>query len=152
MDRPLAIRVMGTVRFKYDIYLSAYYRYISGAPWARSVTITPPAVWSQEHGADATPVTVFLESPGTRRHGSWQSTDVRLEKEFRRRGKTRWSVYLDALNLFGDKYRVIDYNDGFWYPDGEGASSGTHVLSGTYGRAIFLAGTRTFAFSVKLGF
>jgi hypothetical protein len=152
LDRPLAIRVMGTLRFKHDFYLSAYYRYMSGAPWARSVTITPPAAWALDHGVDSTPVTVFLESPGARRHSSFQTTDLRLEKEFSPGGKKRWTLYLDVLNLFGDKYKITDYNDGFWYPDGEGASSGTHVLSGTYGRAIFLSGTRTFAFSVKLGF
>jgi hypothetical protein len=152
MDRPLAIRVMGTVRFKWDFYLSAYYRYTSGSTWARSVTITAPAAWAEEHGTDATPVTVFLESPGTRRHASLQSTDLRLEKEFKRGGRTRWSAYIDVLNLFGAKYRIIDYNDGSWFPDGEGGSSGTHVLSGTYGQAIFLSGTRTVAFSLQLKF
>jgi hypothetical protein len=116
------------------------------------VTITAPAAWAEEHGTDATPVTVFLESPGTRRHASLQSTDLRLEKEFKRGGRTRWSAYIDVLNLFGAKYRIIDYNDGSWFPDGEGGSSGTHVLSGTYGQAIFLSGTRTVAFSLQLKF
>ena len=152
VDRPLSIHVMGTVRFKGDFYLSAYYRFTSGAAWARSVTITPPADWALENGADRTPVTVFLESPGSRRHSSTQSTDLRLEKEFKRSGRTRWSAYIDVLNLFGDKYRIIDYNDGSWLPDGPGASTGTHLLSGTYGQAIFLSGTRTVAFSLKLRF
>jgi hypothetical protein len=151
-DQPLAIRLMGTLRFKYDIYLSAYYRFTSGSPWARTVTIVPPAEWAAEHNVDTTPVTVFLESPGTRRHSTWQMTDLRLEKEFVRGGRTRWSVYVDILNVFSNKYRIIDYNDGFWYPNGEGASSGTHVLSGTYGQAIYLSGTRTAMFSVRLGF
>jgi hypothetical protein len=152
IDRPLAIRVMGTVRLKYDILLSAFYRFSSGAAWGRTVTIIPPASWAMQFGADATPVTVFLESPGARRHGSLQTTDLRLEKEFRRGGKASWSVYLDVLNLFGDKYRIIDYNDGLWYPDREGTSEGTHLLSGTYGRAVFLSGVRTFALGLRLGF
>jgi hypothetical protein len=151
-DQPLAIRLMGTLRFKYDIYLSAYYRFTSGMPWARTVTIVPPAEWAAEHNADTTPVTVFLESPGTRRRSTWQTTDFRLEKEFLRGGKARWSIYLDILNLLGNKYKVVDYNDGYWYPDGEGASPGTHLLSGTYGKAIALSGTRTAVFSVRLGF
>jgi hypothetical protein len=151
-DRPLVIRLMGTVRFKYDFSLSAYYRFTSGSPWARTVTIVPPAEWATEHNADTTPVTVFLESPGTRRRSTWQTTDFRLEKEFMRGGKARWSVYIDILNLFGNRYSIIDHNDGYWYPDGEGTSSGTHLLSGTYGRAIFLSGTRTVVFSVRLGF
>jgi hypothetical protein len=151
-DRPLVYRLMGTVRFKYDIYLSAYFRTGSGSPWGRTVTITPPAGWAADHGADATPVTVFLESPGIRRHSSWQTTDLRLEKEILRRGRARWTIYLDILNVLGNKYKIVDYNDGFWYPDGEGASSGTHLLSSTYGQAVYLSGTRTGIFSVRLGF
>ena len=152
MDRPLSIKVMGTVRFKWDIFLSAYYRFTSGAAWARSVTITPPADWAAENGANPTPVTVFLESPGSQRHSSTQNTDLRLEKDFKRGGRTRWTAYIDILNLFGNKYQIIDYNDGSWFPDGPGASTGTHVLSGTYGQAIYLSGTRTVAFSLKLRF
>jgi hypothetical protein len=97
-------------------------------------------------------VTVFLESPGSRRHSSTQSTDLRLEKDFKRNGRTRWTAYIDVLNLFGDKYEIVDYNDGSWFPDGPGGSTGTHVLSGTYGQAVFLSGTRTVAFSLKLWF
>lgn len=152
LDRPLAIRAMGTVRFKYDFYLSAYYRFMSGSPWGRTVTIVPPAAWAAENGVDVSPVTVYLETPGSQRHSSFQSTDLRLEKAFLRDGKARWSVYLDVLNLFGDKYRIIDYNDGTWYPDDAGVSTGTHFLSGTYGRAVYFSGSRVFALSVKLAF
>ncbi len=151
-DQPLAIRLMGTVRFKYDIYLSAYYRFTSGMPWARTITIVPPAGWAAEHNTDTTPVTVYLESPGTRRYNNWQTTDLRLAKEFMRGGRAHWSIYLDILNVFGNKYSIIDNNDGFWYPSGEGASSGTHLLSGTYGQAVFLSGTRTAMISIRLGF
>jgi len=69
-----------------------------------------------------------------------------------RGGRAHWSIYVDILNVFGNKYSIIDNNDGYWYPNGEGASSGTHLLSGTYGKAIFLSGTRTAMFSVRLGF
>ena len=152
LDRPLAIRVMGTLRLKHEFYLSALYRYMSGSPWARTLTITPPADWATEHDAYATPITVFMESPGTRRHSSMQSTDLRLEKVFLRGGRARWTVFLDVLNLFGNKYSIVDYNDGAWYPAGEGASTGTHRLSATYGQAVYLSGARTLALSVKLGF
>jgi hypothetical protein len=152
MDRPLMVRAMGTVRFKYDIYLSAYCRFMSGSPWARTATIVVPSDWAQEHGVDATPLTVYLESPGSQRYSSVQSTDLRLEKEFIRSDKMRWSVYLDVLNLFGNKYRIIDYNEGYWYPNGEGGSTGTQVLGATYGQAIYVSGTRTFALSLRVGF
>jgi formate hydrogenlyase subunit 6/NADH:ubiquinone oxidoreductase subunit I len=77
---------------------------------------------------------------------------LRLAKEFMRGGRAHWSIYLDILNVFGNKYSIIDNNDGFWYPSGEGASSGTHLLSGTYGQAVFLSGTRTAMISIRLGF
>jgi hypothetical protein len=152
-DRPLAVRVMGTVRLPYHLYLSAYYRLLSGAPWARTVTIVPPASWAEANGADTTPVTVFLESPGARRYNSWQDTDLRLEKEFVRGGKATFSVSLDVLNVLGNRYQLVDYNDGgLWSPASEGSDIGERVVSGTYGQAVALSGTRTFRFNLRLGF
>ena len=152
-DRPLAIRLMGTVRFKYDFFLSAYYRYMSGAPWARTVSIVAPSAWAEENNVDATSaVTVYLESPGTRRFDAWQRTDLRLEKEIIRSGNMRWAISFDVLNVFGNKYKIIDGNDGYWYPNAEGTSSGTHNLSSTYGKAISLSGTRSLVFTLRLGF
>jgi len=152
LDRPLAVRAMGTVRLKYGFFLSAYYRYLSGQPYARTVTIVPPAAWASASGALVEPVSVYLESPGTRRYGSFKSLDLRLEKEFLRLGGTRLSAFADVLNLLGNKNRIIDYGDGMWYPDGEGGTSGTRLLSATYGQAIAVSGARIFALSLKLGF
>lgn len=151
LDRPLAIRVMGTVRFKHDIYVSLLYRYTSGLPWARTVTIIPPSDWAAANGAVSMPVTVYLERPGTRRYAAMQSTDLRIEKEILRNGRARWTFYLDVLNLLGNKSSLIDHNDGTWLPSGEGSATGTHTLSPTYGRAIVLNGARTFVLSMKFG-
>jgi len=139
------------VRFKYDVFASLLYRFMSGSPWARTVTITPPADWALANGAVATPVTVYLERPGTRRHGSLQSLDLRIEKELLRSGRARWTFSLDVLNLLGNKSSIVDFNDGIWVPDTAGSSTGTHKLSGTFGQAVFLGGARTFALSVKFG-
>lgn len=153
LDRPLVIRLMGTFRLPYDIYLSAGYTFMSGAPWARSVTIFPPADWAAANGAQTAPVTVFLDSPGTYRYSSVQETDIRLEKEFVRKGRARLSLSVDALNVFGNKSQIIDGNDGgLWYPDGEGTSSGERIISGTYGQIISLTGTRTIRFTLRVGF
>lgn len=152
LDRPLAIRLMGTVRFKYDFFLSAYYRFMSGLPYGRTVTVVPPAGWAAANGADVAPVTVYLESPGAKRQGAFRSLDFRLEKEFLHKGRTRWSVFLDALNVLGNKNRVIDDNAGTWYPDSEGGATGTHLLGSAHGQAIALSGVRVFAFSLKLMF
>ena len=152
LDRPLAVRLMGTVRFKYDFYLSAYYRFMSGLPYGRTVTVVPPSAWAAANGADVAPVTVYLESPGSKRQSAFRSLDFRLEKEFLHKGRARWSVFLDALNVLGNKSRVIDDNAGTWYPDSEGAATGTQILGTTHGQAIALSGVRVFAASLKLTF
>jgi len=152
-DRPLAVRAMGTVRFRWDIYLSLLYRLMSGAPWARVVTILPPAAWAEANQVATTPVTVYLESPGARRYRTYQTTDLRLEKEFKRAGRTRLSLYVDVFNLLGNKYQAIDGNDGgTWAPTGEGSSTGVRVLGMTYSQPIVVSGLRTIRFSLSLRF
>ena len=153
LDRPFALRLMGTYRFPLDIYLSLYYRYTSGAPWARTVSVVPPADWAAANGADLTPVTVYLESPGSRRFAARQNADLRLEKEFFSAGRARFSAYMDVLNVFGNRYETVDLNDGgFWAPDGVGGTTGTRMTSGTYGQAIGVLGTRAFLFRLSLIF
>jgi hypothetical protein len=150
-DRPLAVRLLGTVRFRWDIYLSLLFRAQSGAPWARSVTVIPPEAWALANQADRTPVTVFLEEPGSRRYGAWKNLDLRVEKEFGK--KARYSVSVDVFNLLGDKYRILDLNDGgTWSPEGEGAGPGQRTLSGTYNTYWPLWGTRSVRFNLSLRF
>ncbi len=152
-DRPLVARLAGTVRFHRDIYLSFLFKAQSGSPWARTVTIIPPVGWAGENGADATPVTVYLENPGSRRFGSWKNLDFRLEKEFKKADRALFSASVDVFNVLGDKYRTRDLNDGgTWAPAGEGAGTGTRVLSGTYGTYLPLWGTRAIRFNLSLKF
>jgi len=152
-DRPLVARLAGTVRFGWDIYASFLFKAQSGSPWARTVTIVPPASWAAAHGADTTPVKVYLESPGSRRFGSWKTLDFRLEKEFTRSGRSVFSASVDVYNLLGETYRTLDLNDGgTWAPDGEGASTGTRILSGTYGTFTPLLGTRVVRLNLSLKF
>jgi len=152
-DRPLVARLAGTVRFRWDVYLSFLFKAQSGSPWARTVTIIPPAGWAGANGADTTPVTVYLESPGSRRFGSWKNLDFRLEKEFKKADRTLFSASIDVFNLLGNKYRMLDLNDGgTWAPVGEGGAAGTRVLSGTYGTYLSLWGTRAIRFNISLKF
>jgi len=153
-DRPLVARLAGTVRFGWDIYASVLLKAQSGSPWARTVTIIPPADWAAANGAQMTPVKVYLESPGSRRFGSWKTVDFRLEKEFPRAGRSSLvAVSVDVYNLLGDTYRTLDLNDGgTWAPDGEGGSTGTRLLSGNYGMFTPLLGTRTIRLNVGLRF
>jgi len=152
-DRPLVARLAGTVRFRWDIYLSFLFKAQSGSPWARTVTVIPPAGWAGANGADTAPVTVYLESPGSRRFGSWKNLDFRVEKEFKKADRTLFSASIDVFNVLGDKYRTLDLNDGgTWAPAGEGAGTGTRVLSGTYGTYLPLWGTRVVRFNISLKF
>jgi len=152
-DRPLVARLAGTFRFRWDIYASVVFKAQSGAPWGRTVTIIPPADWAAANGAQMTPVTVYLESPGSKRFGSWKTLDFRLEKEFSRAGRSRFAVSADVYNLLGTKYRTLDLNDGgTWAPDSAGGSTGTRILSGTYGTYTPLLGTRVVRFNLSLKF
>ena len=152
-DRPFVARLAGTVRFRWDLYLSLLFKAQSGAPWGRTVTILPPAAWAAANGADPSPVTVYLESPGARRHGSWSTLDARLEKEFGQAGRKGLSLSVDVYNVLGNKYRILDGNDGgTWAPDGAGGGTGTRVLSGTYGTYTPLWGTRSVRFNLTLRF
>lgn len=152
-DRPFNLRLMGTYRLPLDIYFSAYFRSTGGTAWARTVTVIPPESWASSHGAVARPVSVYLETQGKRRHSSWQNLDIKVEKEFLHKGKTRFSLSFDVFNLLGDKYKIIDLNDGgLWFPNGEGGSSGARLISESYGKAVFLRGTRVFRIGLKLNF
>ena len=152
-DRPLVARLAGTVRFRWDIFLSFLFKAQSGLPWARTVTIIPPSGWAGANGADTAPVTIYLENPGSRRFGSWKNLDFRVEKEFKKADRILFSASVDVFNVLGNKYRTLDLNDGgTWAPAGEGAGTGTRVLSGTYGTYLPLMGTRAVRFNLSLKF
>ena len=153
LDRPSAIRLLATYRFPLDLYLTMMYTRRSGTPWARTVTVLPPDDWAAENGAVAEPVTVFLESPGSRRFASEQSLDARLEKEFVFRNRKRLTLTADVFNLLGNKSGLLDLNDGgFWYPAAADSSLGTRVLSPTFDKYVSLLGTRSVRLSLSVQF
>ena len=152
LDRPWVIKVMGTYRLPRDFYLSAFFQYLSGTPWARTVTVVPPASWLESHQAQNLPATVYLEEPGARRWPDFHSLDLRLERSFRIGQKTRLEVAVDVLNVFGKKYGLKDLNDGgYWYPEDEGSSGGTRIYNPNYEKILALYGTRAgqLTFSLK---
>ena len=152
-DRPLVARLAGTVRFRWDIYASFLLKAQSGSPWARTVTIVPPSDWAEANAALVTPVTVYLESPGSRRFEAWKNLDFRLEKDFTRPDGRGFTLSVDVLNLLGDKYRTLDLDDGgTWAPDAEGVSTGTRLFSGTYGEYWPMWATRVVRLNLGLKF
>ena len=152
-DRPFVARLAGTVHFGGGFFASVLFKAQSGTPWARTVTVIPPASWAAANGAQTAPVTVYLESPGSRRHDGWKNLDLRLEKEFAKAGRVPVALSVDVFNLLGDKYRTLDLNDGgTWAPDGEGGSTGTRVLSDLYNTYRPLWGTRVVRLNLSLRF
>jgi hypothetical protein len=152
-DIPLAIKVMGTYRFPYDFYLSAYYTHLSGYPWARSVTVMPPAAWAELENARDLPARVLLETPGTRRHDPFRQLNLRIEKEFPLRRFGSFAVSLDIMNTLGNTYFFMDMNDGgYWLPEDEGDAEGTRIISPTYDTGINLLGTREYRLTFRLRF
>ena len=152
-DRPLLIRLMGTYKLPSDLFLSFFYSYASGRPWARSITIIPPESWAQEKNAWRSEAKVYLETPGTRRTAPESSLDLRIEKSFRRGNSLRWTLYIDILNALGYKSSFNFPNDeGFWFPDAENTTEGNRQPSSNYKNITLLSGSRVFRLSLNYRF
>jgi hypothetical protein len=153
LDRPAAVRLLGTYRFPYDFYLTLYYTGRSGYPWGRTVTIVPPEDWALANNAIGTPVTIALEKPGSRRTKFDGALDMRLEKEILSRNRKRMTLTIDVLNLLGHKSGILDLNDGgYWYPSAAGSTEGQRVISPTFEKYISLMGQRKIQLGLSLSF
>jgi hypothetical protein len=152
-DRPLIIKIAGTYRFPYNFYLSLFYMYTSGAPWARSVTIFPPAEEGIENTVSALPATVFLENPGTGRKDSFKTLNIRVEKEFAISRSKRLGIILDIFNALGNQYENLVRNDGgFWYPSEEASTEGIRSVDPSYNQVTSLLGARSFRLGLNFKF
>jgi len=153
IDRPLAIKLMGTYRFPYSFFFSFYYTHMSGIPWARKITIAPSELWTQQKNVFRSYVNVFLETPGIRRKKAFDNLDIRIEKELilKRFGKLR--AIVDIFNVLGNKYRSINQNDGgYWFPNDENTAQGIRVLYPYYKKITSLSGVRIFRLSFVVSF
>jgi hypothetical protein len=153
LERPVVARVMGTYQLPWDIYFSAFFSYQSGAPWARTVTIVPPDSWLEDNQAQNLPATIYLESPGSRRWPDFKRLGIRLEKSLKLNSGTSLNFGLDILNVFGQKYWLEDLNDGgYWYPQGEGLSTGLRLINSSYQKILALYETRDIQLNFSLRF
>jgi len=153
-DRPVQIKLMGTVLLPLDFALSAFYHYQSGRPWQRWTRILPPAAWCAANNVERVYYAVNLEPSGSRRDKDWSSLDVRLEKELALGGATKLGFYADVINLLGFKASAVGLNDIYsWQPAAEGAGqTGLKVLQSDYRVTNALYGRSTFRFGLKLIF
>jgi hypothetical protein len=154
IDRPLQIKLMGTAQLPYRIILSAYYVFMSGAPWNRTASIRPPTSWCTANNAYRTYYSVNIEIPGTRRYRTENWLDLRLEKEFGLGNYGRLGFYIDLLNVLGSSGVNIGQNDVYrWDPVAEGANQpGSVRLATNYKVISSVSGLRTIKVSVRFSF
>ncbi len=89
--------------------MGANYNYQQGRPWARQAVLP-----SELTGGLST--TILAETiDGSRRVGSWNLLDIRLQKDFKLGETVRFALLADGLNVLND--------DGY---DGVGSRIGTN--------------------------
>ena len=154
IDRPLQIKLMGTARLPYRIFLSAIYAYLSGSPWTRDIQIRPPSSWTTPLNAYRTYYSVLLEPQGTRRNRSWNMLDLRLEKEFRLGEFGTIGAFVDVLNVLGWSSVTVGQDDVYrWQPTAEGfGQSGSMSTESSYQYISQVSGRRTVKLSLRLSF
>jgi hypothetical protein len=126
-SRPILIRLYGSFRLPYQLMLSFFYMHTDGSPWARTVTVVPPAAWVAANKVTSASFSINVETPGTRRDEASDSLDLRLEKDFKL-GPGTLGAYVDIFNLLGAYTLTIDKNPGgTWRPADENTTSGSYT-------------------------
>jgi hypothetical protein len=159
MDRPLQIKLMGTAQLPFRIFLSAYYRFFSGAPWqlgpgTGSIYIVPPLSWCKVNNAFRDYYRVVLEDQrNPRRENSWNQLDLRLEKELIIGNFGRLGAYVDILNVLGWSDVTVGMQDVLYYfPVAENDNTGLVVPPGNYKVINSVDGIRQIKFSLRFSF
>ena len=153
-DRPVQIKLLGTVELPFHFWLNASFHYQSGIPWQRWVQVLPPADWCSAHNAEWTYYAVNLEAPGNRREKAWSFLDLRLEKEWPLGASGKVGLYADFTNLLGFTASIVGLNDiDRWEPAEEGAGQpGEKFLQPDYQVTNAVFGKRIIRFGLRLDF
>lgn len=150
-DRPIAVKLWGSVMLPAQIRSSFNFIYSDGAPWLRTVTIQPPAAWAAANGASTASQFVWLEPRGDRRTQSTSNLDMRLEKLLKLNRKQEIGLFVEAFNLTGFSFLTVESNPaGTWSPDAPGVTGGRFTAASTGARG--QTGVRTFRFSIRYSF
>lgn len=150
-DRPVVVKMWGSVMLPAKIRSSFNFIYSDGAPWNRTVTIQPPSAWAAANGVSTASQSIWLEPRGKRRHQATSNLDLRLEKLFRLGERQEFGVFVDAFNLTGFSYLVVESNPaGTWSPSGPRTPDGRFTASSTGARS--QTGVRTFRLSIRYAF
>jgi hypothetical protein len=145
-DRPLVIKLQGSIMLPLDIIFSGYYTYFSGTPWGRSLDVQLPM----------DPVTyqfpgnfygVMAEPPDSRRLNPVNNLDIRLEKVFRVNDFGRLGFYFDFLNVLGESIYSVVQN-----PGGRVLANGNYIPDPNFGRVTGITGIRVLKLSARFSF
>lgn len=144
-DRPLMVKLMGTVTLPWDLILSGYYSYATGGPGNRTLTVYLPSVIDGVPNKSIS-AGVKAEAAGAFRGPNVSILDVRLEKVVRT-PMGRFGFYVDAFNLLGWKSLAINKNNG-----GEIFLDGTFEVFPQYGNINAAQGVRYFLLTLRYSF
>ncbi len=146
-DRPLQIKLMGSVMLPFDIVLTGYFQHRSGSPWARTISRVyfPSSIDTQDSY-----VGVYTEASGARRNRSYTMLDLRLEKSFTFGDFGKLSFYIDAFNVGGRSgVNVSDNPNPYIWPFRDPPEI---ELDTDYGLVTSCYGTRSFRFGARFTF
>jgi hypothetical protein len=142
-DRPLNIKIQGSVQLPYGFDLGCYYNYRSGIPWNRSITVYVPE--NDRYLDPGASYTVATEERGDRRAPDLSNLDLRLQKKFKLTEAASMNVYLDVLNALGGSNYYLTSNPGGYvdYRDPGNPTFeryGDYITYGVYNNRIFKIG------------
>jgi len=146
-DRPLQIKLIGSVMLPMDIVFTGYFQHRSGSAWRRTIdrVYFPSSIDTQD-----TYVGVAAETDGTRRNAPYTMLDIRVEKSFTFGDFGKLSFYIDAFNLGGRSGYNVNQNP---YPrlrtDRDPPTSSN---SSTYADVTSAYGSRSFRIGAKFAF
>jgi hypothetical protein len=150
-DRPIVVKLWGSVALPAGVRGSYNFIYTQGAPWNRTVTVQPPASWAAANGVSTASQGVWLEPRGDRRNQSTTNLDLRLEKLFRLENHHEIGLFVDGFNVTGFSFLNFQSNPGgTWSPTDINTTTGTYSPAST--SALSQTGVRTFRFSVRYSF
>jgi hypothetical protein len=150
-DRPVVVKLWGSVLMPQAVRLSYNFFYTSGTPWNRTVTVAPPAAWAAANGVSTASQTIWVEPRGDRRDQALNNLDLRLEKLIKVNNRHEVGLFIDAFNVTGFSYLNFQSNPGgTWSPTDVGATTGTFSPAST--SVLSQVGVRTFRFSVRYSF
>ena len=153
-DRPVQVKLMGSLALPWGTWISAYFQYQSGIPWQRTAQVLPPAAWCAANHVEQVYYTVALDPPGTYRLPDWSNLDLRLQKDWHVGQNGRLEMFVDLTNVLGATASLVGVNDvDRWLPAAGGAGqSGVKYLSPDYQVTSALYGRKTLRLGLRWNF